>query len=76
MQRLERHYKEDFSLYIDTYDPHETWDAPVYYTEHYWPEYDGETIEPICSLWRDVPGFTQEYFLSVVRKLIGKYGNC
>jgi arylsulfatase A-like enzyme len=28
MQWLERHYEEDFFLYIDTWDPHEPWDAP------------------------------------------------
>jgi arylsulfatase A-like enzyme len=60
MRWLERHYKEDFFLYIDTWDPHEPWDAPIYYTENYWPDYDGEIIEPIYGNWKDVPGFTQE----------------
>jgi len=59
-QWLERHYKEDFFLYIDTWDPHEPWDAPAYYTERYWPDYDGEIIEPIYGCWKDVPGFKQE----------------
>ena len=31
MRWLERHYKEDFFLYIDTWDPHEPWEAPPYY---------------------------------------------
>ena len=35
---LQRHYKEDFFLYVDTWDPHEPWDAPPYYTELYWPD--------------------------------------
>jgi len=60
MQWLERHYREDFFLYIDTWDPHEPWDAPSYYTEHYWPDYDGEVIEPIYGYWEEVPGFTRE----------------
>jgi len=60
MQWLEHHYKEDFFLYVDTWDPHEPWDAPSYYTEIYWPDYDGEIIEPIYGFWKDVPGFTQE----------------
>jgi len=60
MQWLEHHYKEDFFLYIDTWDPHEPWDAPSYYTEIYWPNYDGEIIEPIYGRWQDVPGFTQK----------------
>lgn len=57
---LEQHYKEDFFLYIDAWDPHEPWDAPNYYTELYWPDYDGELIDPLYSYWQDVPGFTEE----------------
>jgi arylsulfatase A-like enzyme len=60
MQWLESHYKDDFFLYIDTWDPHEPWDAPAYYTEIYWPDYDGEIIEPIYGCWQNVPGFTQQ----------------
>ena len=60
MQWLEHHYKEDFFLYVDTWDPHEPWDAPGYYTEIYCPGYDGEIIEPVYGFWQDVPGFTQE----------------
>jgi arylsulfatase A-like enzyme len=60
MHWLERYYKEDFFLYIDTWDPHEPWDAPGYYTEHYWPNYDGEIIQPIYGRWHDVPDFTDK----------------
>jgi arylsulfatase A-like enzyme len=60
MQWLEHHYKEDFFLYVDTWDPHEPWDAPAYYTEIYRPDYDGEIIEPIYGRWLDVPGFTRD----------------
>ncbi len=60
MEWLELHYKEDFFLYIDTWDPHEPWDAPPYYTERYWPGYDGELIQPIYANWQDAPGFTEE----------------
>jgi arylsulfatase A-like enzyme len=60
MKWLERHYKEDFFLYIDTWDPHEPWEAPNYYTELYWPGYDGEQIEPVYGFWQDEPGFTEE----------------
>ena len=60
MQWLERHYKEDFSLYIDTWDPHEPWDAPSHYTEFYWPEYDGELVLPVYGNWHDVPGYVEE----------------
>ncbi|MBA2691807.1 MAG: sulfatase [Rubrobacter sp.] len=50
---LERHYKEPFFLYVDTWDPHEPWDAPEYYTEHYRPGYDGRTLYPAYGKWRD-----------------------
>ena len=60
MQWLEGHYKEDFFLYIDTWDPHEPWDAPAYYTELYYPGFDGETPYPVYGYWQETPGFTEE----------------
>jgi len=60
MEWLEEHYKEDFFLYIDVWDPHEPWDAPQHYTELYWPDYDGEEISAIYARWQDVPGLTEE----------------
>ncbi len=57
---LERHHTEDFFLYIDTWDPHEPWDAPDHYTELYWPGYDGERIDPPYAYWQDVEGMTEE----------------
>ncbi|OGO30756.1 MAG: hypothetical protein A2Z29_03635 [Chloroflexi bacterium RBG_16_56_11] len=60
MKWLENHHKENFFLYIDTWDPHEPWDAPSYYTELYWPDYDGEIIDPVYGHWKDVPGFTKK----------------
>lgn len=59
MEWLERHYKEDFFLYIDTWDPHEPWDAPSYYTEQYMKDYDGEIVQPIYAHWQDHPEFTE-----------------
>ncbi len=46
MQWLERHYKEDFFLWIDAWDPHGPCDPPDYYTELYWPEDAGEIVMP------------------------------
>lgn len=60
MNWLERHYQEDFFLYIDVWDHHEPWDAPDYYTERYGPGYDGERIDPPYAHWQDVPGMTEE----------------
>lgn len=56
---LERHYKEPFFLYVDTWDPHEPWDAPEYYTEHYRPNYDGRTLYPAYGKWKDA-GLTED----------------
>jgi len=60
MEWLEQHHKEDFFLYVDTWDPHEPWDAPGHYTELYWPDYDGEEVIPMYAHWQDVPGFAEE----------------
>tara|TARA_Y100000590_G_scaffold466775_1_gene643299 strand:- start:2930 stop:4324 length:1395 start_codon:yes stop_codon:yes gene_type:complete len=60
MEWLEKHYKEKFFLYVDTWDPHEPWDSPAYYTERYWPGYDGEIIDPPYGKWQDSPGYTKE----------------
>ncbi|MCK4581261.1 MAG: sulfatase, partial [Dehalococcoidia bacterium] len=60
MEWLEQHYKEDFFLYIDTWDPHEPWEAPNYYTELYWPGYDGQNIFPVYNFWQKIPGMTEE----------------
>ena len=53
MQWLERHYKEDFFLLVDVWDPHEPWDSPDFYTELYWPGYDGEIVKPVYGRWQD-----------------------
>jgi arylsulfatase A-like enzyme len=55
---LERHYKEPFFLYVDSWDPHEPWDAPDYYTALYEPEYDGRRLYPTYGRWRDA-GLTE-----------------
>lgn len=42
---LERNYqREPFFLYVDTFDPHEPWDPPRYYTDLYDPDYEGEKV--------------------------------
>jgi arylsulfatase A-like enzyme len=56
---LERHYDEQFFLYVDTWDPHEPWDAPDYYTAHYMESYSGEQIYPCYGKWKEA-GLTQD----------------
>jgi arylsulfatase A-like enzyme len=56
---LERHYREPFFLYVDTWDPHEPWDAPDYYAALYKPDYDGRHIYPSYGKWRE-HGLTEQ----------------
>ncbi len=68
-QWLEKHYKERFFLYIDTWDPHEPWDAPTYYTELYMPDYDGEVVQPPYALWQETDHLTE----TKVKKALASY---
>ncbi|MBM4419193.1 MAG: sulfatase [Chloroflexi bacterium] len=46
-QALGKHDGRPFFLAIDSFDPHEPWDPPRYYTDLYNPGYDGvEVINP------------------------------
>ncbi len=56
---LERHHREKFFLYVDTWDPHEPWDPPHYYVRPYYPPYAGEQIAPNYWNWRE-DGFTEK----------------
>ncbi len=56
---LERHHRERFFLYIDTWDPHEPWDPPEYYIRPYYADYTGENIAPNYWDWRE-DGFTEK----------------
>lgn len=44
VQWLERQYTRTtpFCLYLDTFDPHEPWDAPAWYEDFYDPNYSGD----------------------------------
>lgn len=55
---LERHADEDFFLLVDTWDPHEPWNAPGYYTRRYLPDYAGEEVQPPYAKWREA-GLTE-----------------
>jgi arylsulfatase A-like enzyme len=59
MQWLELNYKEEFFLYIDTWDPHEPWNAPKYYTELYMPDFDGQPVRALYGYWPKAEGFTE-----------------
>ena len=48
---LEDNYRQErFFLYVDTFDPHEPWDAPQWYADMYDPGYTGEVVDyPLYS---------------------------
>ena len=46
---LERNYTRDnFFLWVDSWDPHEPWDPPQYYVDQYDPGYKGDEIIYPC----------------------------
>ena len=50
---LERnHANGPFCLVVDTFDPHEPWDAPSWYVDKYDPGYEGEAVSfPKYDFW-------------------------
>ncbi|MDE2951471.1 MAG: sulfatase [Chloroflexota bacterium] len=56
---LERHYRDKFFLYVDTWDPHEPWQPPKHYVELYDAQYaDDISAHPTYWDWREA-GFSQ-----------------
>lgn len=53
---LESNYKRPFFLYVDTFDPHEPWDAPSWYVDMYDPGYEGHVV--------DYPQYSRTDFLT------------
>ena len=59
IQWLERNYKrDDFFLWIDTFDPHEPWDPPQHYTDLYDPGYQGRVFDAPTYGLRESLGMT------------------
>jgi len=56
---VEKHYKDPFFLLVDTWDPHEPWDAPAHYVEMYMPNYDGQPSPYPCYWYWKEAGTTQ-----------------
>jgi len=50
---LERHHENRFFLYVDTWDPHERWDPPDYYSKLYRPDFQGPALYPADAKWKD-----------------------
>src|SRR5437016_3405846 len=56
---LERHHDKPFFLYVDTWDPHEPWDPPDYYSKLYRPDFQGPALYPAYAKWKDA-GITKD----------------
>src|SRR5438034_1038375 len=56
---LERHHDKPFFLYVDTWDPHEPWDPPDYYSKLYQPDFQGPALYPAYAKWKDA-GLTRD----------------
>ncbi len=52
---LEDNYRsKNFFLYVDTFDPHEPWDAPQWYVDMYDPGYTGQVVDyPLYAYTKD-----------------------
>ena len=62
---LERHYKEKFFLYVDTWDPHEPFDPPAHYVERYKPDWDGIfPTEDLSHRYKFLKGGTGKQWLN------------
>jgi arylsulfatase A-like enzyme len=64
---LEYVHGDPFFALVDTWDPHEPWDPPDYYTRRYLPDYDDERVHPPYGDYRKA-GLT-ERDLAVARAL-------
>ena len=65
---LEHNYRRDkFFLSVDTFDPHEPWDAPQWYVDMYDPGYKGEIVD--YPHYAYVDGYLSEAELNHCRAL-------
>jgi len=70
---LERNYtREDFFLYVDTFDPHEPWDPPKWYEDLYDPGFSGRRFEaPTYGVVREL-GITRRELRNIRARYAGE----
>ena len=49
---IEKHHKDKFFLYVDTWDPHEPWVPPAHYVKQYYPKWNGTIVMPAYGDWK------------------------
>jgi len=70
---LERNYKrENFFLWIDTFDPHEPWDPPQHYVDMYDPNYTGWVFEAPTYGIRKMMGITDREMQHIRARYAGE----
>ncbi len=70
---LERNYKrDDFFLWVDTFDPHEPWDPPEHYEKRYDPDFTGRRFDaPTYGLRRKM-GITDRELRNIRARYAGE----
>jgi len=70
---LERNYKrENFFLWVDTFDPHEPWDPPQHYVDMYDPDYQGRVFEAPTYGLRKMMGITDREIQHIRARYAGE----
>jgi len=70
---LETNYKrDDFFLWIDTFDPHEPWDPPQHYVDLYDPGYKGRVFEAPTYGLRKKMGITDRELKHIRARYAGE----
>lgn len=70
---LEQNYKrDDFFLWIDTFDPHEPWDPPQHYVDMYDPGYTGRVFEAPTYGLRKMMGITDPEMQQIRARYAGE----
>jgi arylsulfatase A-like enzyme len=63
-------HKKPWMLWVESFDPHEPWDAPAEFVDRYCPDYDG--LEPLCP-----SGFAGDYTEAQFARIKAHYaGEC
>ena len=73
MQWLEKNYtRENYFLWIDTFDPHEPWDPPKHYVDMYDPGYTGRVFDaPSYGIRREM-GITDRELAHIRARYAGE----
>ncbi|NQT53640.1 sulfatase-like hydrolase/transferase, partial [bacterium] len=70
---LEQNYtRDDFLLWVDTFDPHEPWDPPQHYTDLYDPGFEGRRFDAPTYGLRKKMGITNAELRNIRARYAGE----